>query len=354
MAACDVLKDILPDCELKLIRPIHEFFQSMFNEEEWYGSFLKNGWIKTGNFIARYPGPMIFKFRRKTFERRLVRLLEQEKPDLLISVIPLINSPASFAAKRCKIPFMVITLDADLELWLADMERSRTLDFTITVQTKTPRIEKQIQQKHLSLDCVREVGSPLRKDFFTPKNCPAIRKEWGIPDNKEVIMLLRGSTGSNKMVDYVKSLVTLDRNVHLLVCVGRNTALTRKLSRIKNNGPVTFTVVPFTPKIPDLMAVSNLLITQPSPNVCNEAMYMNLPILVDMTTTCVFWEKATLDWIHLQGSGDTFKRMSQMNKIVIANLDKHKNAQNTAPTKQMHSFNAEIRKIVCEKISNLT
>lgn len=352
MATCDVLSDLFPECEFKFVRPIHDFFQSMFNEEEWYGSFLKNGWIRTGNFIARYPAPIFFKFKRKSFERRLVRFLKQEKPDLLISVIPLINGAAAIAAKRCDVPFMLITLDADLELWLSDMKRCNQLDFTITVQTKTPRIEQQLKDVHISTNCVKEVGRPLRKDFFTSKNCAEIRKEWGVPANKEVIMLMRGSTGSNTMLDYVKRLINLDRKAHLLVCVGRNAELAKKLEKIKCSKSVTFSVVPFTPKIPDLMAISDLLITQPSPNVCNEAMHMNVPILVDMTTSCPFWEKATLDWINLQGTGDVFKRMSQLNKMVESTLDKKK-GQKVLATRKNNSpnFNNEIRKIVAAKIN---
>ena len=57
-------------------------------------------------------------------------------------------------------------------------------------------------------------------------------------------------------------------------------SLKKSLNKIENAGRVTFSVIPFTPKIPELMAVTDLLVTQPSPNVCNEAMHMNIPILL--------------------------------------------------------------------------
>jgi UDP-N-acetylglucosamine:LPS N-acetylglucosamine transferase len=358
-AACETLKDILPDCEIKLVRPIHDFFSRFFDEEEWYGSFLKNGWIRTGNFIARYPGTMFLSFRLTSFQNRFETFLKKEKPDLLISVIPLINYPAIWAAKHCNIPFMLITLDADLELWLSNMQKCQTHNISmnenvvLTVQMKTPLIEKQLEKKHIPNKCIAEVGCPLRKDFFTPKDLPAIRKEWDIPEKKKVIMLMRGSTGSNTMIDYVDELVKIDKPIHLLVCIGRNTSLIHRLNKIKDAGvkskrKVSLSIIQFTPKIPDLMAVSDLLITQPSPNVCNEAMHMKLQILVDMTGPCLFWEKATLDWIKIRGcEGGVLKRMSKLNEMVLNCLNKNKTVKFIQKTSKCDlNFNTEIRKLV--------
>jgi spore coat polysaccharide biosynthesis predicted glycosyltransferase SpsG len=192
----------------------------------------------------------------------------------------------------------------------------------------------------------------LRKDFFTPKDTKAIRKEWDIPDGKKVIMLMRGSTGSDTILDYVYKLIKIDQPLHLLVCIGRNTAIIPKLNslkthELKTDGKVSFSIVPFTPKIPELMAVSDLLITQPSPNVCNEAMHMKLPILVDMTGPCLFWEKATLDWIKIRGyEGGIFKRMSKLNEKVLKCLKKKKKALNKKIYVNNLSFNYEIRKAI--------
>jgi UDP-N-acetylglucosamine:LPS N-acetylglucosamine transferase len=351
MATCSVLKDALPDCEIKLVYPIHDTFVRVLDGEEWYGTLLKHGWIRTTNFIARYPGEMIMRFKSSGIKRQIKKILEQEKPDLLISVIPLINYPAACAAERYGIPFMLITLDADLELWLSNMKKCRkhgflkNNNFVITVQKKTPHIEHQLNRKCIPMSCIHEVGAPLRKDFYTPKDTNAIRKEWNIPAGKKVVMLMRGSTGSDKMIDYVKTLVKNDCSLHLLVCVGRNTQIIPKLNRIKTNERVTFSIVPFTPKIPDLMAISDLLVTQPTPNVCNEAMHMKLPILIDLTSTCLFWETPTIDWIKLRGCGKEFKDMDQLNNLVGEYINKKKTL-NTKTCVPIPYFNTEIHKIV--------
>jgi len=359
MAACSVLKDALPDCEIKLVYPIHDTFSHLLDGEEWYGTLLQHGWIRTTNFIARYPGEMLMRFKSSGLKKDFSKILEQEKPDLLISVIPLINYPAACAAERYGIPFMLITLDADLELWLSNMKKCRkhgflkTNNIVVTVQKKTSRIEQQLNRKCIPLSCVHEVGAPLRKDFYTSKDIATIRKEWNIPANKKVVMLMRGSTGSDKMIEYVKTLVKNDCSLHLLVCVGRNTQIIPKLNRIKQNSRVSFSIVQFTPKIPDLMAISDLLITQPTPNVCNEAMHMKLPILIDLTSTCLFWETPTIDWIKLRGCGKEFKNMNHLNNLVGEYINKKKCfSPNMSPS--IPHFNTEIHKIVMNLIKRPT
>ena len=345
-SACSVLKEILPDCEIKLIYPINDFFRNNpIYSEKRQEDLVKNGWIKTVNFMTRYPGEVFLKLIHKRFQKYFCKLLEKEKPNLLISVIPTINYPASCAAINSKIPFIIITLDADLELWLLNMEKCKKHDFIITVPIKTPHVEKQLSDKHIPTKCIHEVGCPLRKDFFTPKNIETIRKEWNIPYNKKVILLMRGGTGSNVMANYVRELVKLNISTHILIYIGRNTKLISKLNKIKTSKFITFSIVQFTPKIPELMAISDVLITQPSPNACNEAMHMHLPILVDMTSPCLFWEKATLDWITIRGCGESFKHMRQLNNLVLEYFEKKK-IYRTQESNSARNFNTEMHSIV--------
>ncbi|MFA5074534.1 MAG: hypothetical protein WC436_00310 [Candidatus Babeliales bacterium] len=351
MAACSALKNALSDYELKIINPIHDYFKSIIDGEDFYVSMIQNGWIRTWNFLIKYPVPLFFKSIGTSIKKTILQILEQEKPDMLISVIPILNLYASQAAEIYKIPFLIITLDADLTLWLMNMEKNQNKNFILTVETMTENIKKQLDKKNIPESAIREVGFHIRKDFSEPKDFNAIRKDWNIPDNKKIIMLIRGGTGSVKLYRYVKELVKLKKNIHLLVCIGKNTKLKNLLDKIKNSGPVTFSVIPFTNKIPDLMAISDLLITQPSPTVCNEAMFMKLPILVDLSGACLFWEEATIDWIKLKGCGSIFDNMNKLNNLVIKYLNKKESLKNKILMQQERNFDKEISNIVTQMLN---
>ncbi|MCF7799402.1 hypothetical protein K9L05_03585 [Candidatus Babeliales bacterium] len=345
MAACRSLEEALPEFELKIINPIYNYFHKIIDGEVWYDTGLQKGWTRTINFLVRYPAPWAFKLLGKSIQKSLLKILEDEKPDLLISVIPFFDFYALQAAETYKIPFLMIPIDADLTTWLLGMEKSSGKKFTVAVEILTERIKKQLKEKDIPDSYIHEVGYQIRKDFSTPKDIVNIKKEWDIPDNKKIIMLIRGSTGSTKLIKYVEELIKIDQKVHLLVCVGKNVNLIKNLNKIKNNGPVSFSIIPFTSKIPDLMAVSDLIITQPSPNVCKEAIFVKLPILVDMSDTCLFWEEATVDLIKLRGYGDIFTNMNQLNKLVIEFLDK-RDFFKTQEQKSIPNFKEEIHEIV--------
>lgn len=357
MAACATLKKVLPEYDITIVNPFETTLQSLdvvkkitwgkYDCEEFYNSLLQNSWIRFMNFFCHRPAFYLIKRSRKKIERKLYELLQQEKPDLLLSTIPLINYPASCAAQRSNIPFLLVTLDADLTKWLLDLEKITHPNFVLTVGTNTPLISKQLAKKHIAPSSVREIGCPLREDFFEYKNRSAILHDWQLPSNKPIAMLIRGGAGSNKLIEYVKTILKFDEPLHLLVCVGRNEILAQKLNRLRlRKSMVTFSIIPFTTRISDLMSVTDILITQPTPNTCNEAMHFGIPILVDKSSPTLFWEDATLDLIALHGTGAVFKYMRNLNPLI----KKYLGQKCSRPLSSQPLFSDSIRSIVHEML----
>jgi len=353
MITCEALKDTLTDYDINVVYPIDEIFPTFnfiktwsggkANGEQLYVKCVQNQWVHFLNFIVRYPAPWLFHVNRTFYAKKIAEYVQHEKADLLISVVPFFNYSACVAARNNGIPFLLITLDADLGHWLHDFEKCKDDDYMVTVGTSTPLLMKQLTEKHVALHKIRTVGHPLRKGFFQPKDKPAIRAEWNIPNDKFVIMLMRGGTGSTSTVRVVKKLAHMNMPLHLLVCVGKNTSLIEQVKNIKFNTSVSTTIVPYTQKISDLMAVSDVLISQPSPNVCNEAVFSKLPIIIDSVHPTMFWENATIDWIKQNGDGVILKHMSQLPQIIQERYNKRKQAKNFAT---LPRFNTEIKRLI--------
>ncbi len=350
-SACDTLKNALPEHTIKLVAPIRDFFSKKsngsFTGEKWYDSLVQSGWIRFANFIVQCPGVAFLKMHMKHFEQTFYQFLQQEKPDLLISVIPLVNYPAARAAYRCNIPFLLITLDANLYLWLTNLERFKGKfadNATITINCQTPLITSQLKKKKIPLTAVKEIGSPLRNDFFVPKNKKSICSEWNLPTDKPIVMLIRGGMGSNSLLSYVKELQSIDIPLHILACIGKNTKLIPRLNAYKLPQHISLSIIPFTTKISDLMAVSNIMITQPSPNVCNEALHYGIPLLIDRTGPSLFWERATIDWIKQRGNGAVFTRLKDLRPLIKRYIALKTSEQ--IPQEQL--FKKNIRTIVAE------
>lgn len=357
MAACATLKNILVDYDIHLFSPFDNGLKIVktitfgaLNSEDIYNKLLQNGWVGTLNFMARYSTPLIIDLNRKRIKRKIMQVLEKEKPDLLISVIPLLNYPASTVAMKAKIPYLFITLDANLKLWLRDFDRCKDHNFLLTVGMRTPLINKQLKKKKIPPHKIKEVGIALRQDFFEKKDKEKIREEWKIPANKPVLMVMMGGTGTSQLLRYIKQLTQLDIPVHLLACVGRNDSLIAQLNKIKRPDNVTLGVIPFTTRISDLMSVSDIFITRPSPNACNEAMYSGVPIIIDQTVTTLFWERATIDIVKQYGKGGVVKKMKQLNPMVKTFLSQPKPDVKKSGLLDLPRFETSIKTIVQDMI----
>jgi len=235
---------------------------------------------------------------------------------MLISVVPFVNRPAGDAALRCHIPFLLITLDADLTNWLYAIEHCKHPEMLITVGKKTSRIAKQLQEHKIKPEIVKEVGFTIRPDFFESKDKVALKKEWKVPADKPVVLIMMGGAGSQQLINYTKELSNFATPLHLLVCVGHNTAIIKKINKIKHNTKVSIQPIPFTTKVSDLLAMTDVMITKPGPNSCYEAMVVGVPLLVDMTANSLFWERGTIDVINLYGRGTVIRKMKETNRLV--------------------------------------
>lgn len=327
IAASDTLESLLKsDYTIQTVKPLEEILHSVdfikkisgntIDCEQFYNLVLQKGWINLFNFGCRYIWPHLISLNNNKMEKLLTNYFEQAKPDLVISVMPIINLPASNAAQKCKIPYLMITLDYDLTMWKLGMRRAKHENIVITAADRSTQEIFLTKGLPSTVKHIYPFGVPIRKTFFEKRNLIKIKKEWDIPADKPVAMLLMGGAGSSQTYRYFKMLARFPKPIHLLVCMGRNTKIQKKLTRVRCNEWVSYSCIPFTQKIPDLMAVSDLLITKPGPGTVTEAMLMKVPVLLDRTVKSVFWEGKVFDLVNRHGIGKEVRRLSRINDLV--------------------------------------
>src|SRR5207237_3814499 len=90
---------------------------------------------------------------------------------------------------------------------------------------------------------------------------------------------------------FVRELAQIKEPVHLLICIARQEQLRHKIMALKLAPHITMTIIGFTDRISDLMAIADILITKSGSVSVNEALYMNLPMILDATSHLLSWEK---------------------------------------------------------------
>jgi processive 1,2-diacylglycerol beta-glucosyltransferase len=327
MAACQALTETLSDTyEIKVINPFEELLSDLdfvrsvtfkkTDGEGLYNTLLSSGSIGTANILIGNIAPGLVRSKRKKTEKRMLAFLAREKPDFLFSAIPFLNLPAGNVAHKLSIPFLIITLDGDTTNWALGLHKLQHKNFLITVGAPTKDTLSHFTRRGISGSRIKAVGFPIRKDFLEPKDPEKIRAEWLIPNDKFTIMVMMGGAGSTLLHTYAKKLTKMDINAHLLLCAGRNEKLAQKLKNLPCAPGISLTVIPFTKKVADLMAVSNLFITKPGPNSINEAIHMELPMLLDYTQKTLFWERANVTLVTDNQLGDVVGKLKHLEKLV--------------------------------------
>jgi UDP-N-acetylglucosamine:LPS N-acetylglucosamine transferase len=344
IAASNTLQGIVGDeYNFKLVYPINELrIWGVPSCEQVYNSMLRRGWIRSMNFIVRNLVPTIFRSYMGKLERIVSSYITTYQPDLLISVIPFVNFPASEAARKAGVPFLVITTDNDLKNWALEIEKIKHPAFKMTIGADLPTTRGILLKKNVPERSIETIGLPLRPDFMSQKDSKKILQDLNLPSDKEIILIMMGAAGGDTAYEYAKKVGDLDIGVHLVVIAGRNNKLKRQLEKIELSPSNTMTVFGFTDRISDIMAVSDLIITKPGPGTINEAIAMKLPILIDNTDISLFWERANVDFVLKYGVGQKIKKFRQIEELLASYLRDNQVINNTEesfidiPSNQFH------------------
>jgi processive 1,2-diacylglycerol beta-glucosyltransferase len=344
MAASNTLQKLVGDeYDLKMAYPINQLrIWGVPSCEQVYNSMLRSGWVRSMNFIVRNLVPSIFRSYLGKLERIIDSYIKTYKPDLVISVIPFVNFPASEAARKSEVPFLIITTDNDLRNWAFEMEKIKHPHFKVTIGADLPTTRDVLLKKKIPAHAIETIGLPLRPEFMVQKDHKKILEELNLPADKEIVLIMMGGAGGDTAYEYARKVGDLDLGVHLVVIAGRNNKLKKELKQLDLHPSNSLSIFGFTDRISDIMAVSDVIITKPGPGTINEAIAMKLPILIDNTDITLFWERANVDFVLKYGVGQKIKKFRQIKDLLTSYLKDEQVIQNTeksfvdVPANQFH------------------
>lgn len=284
--------------------------------EAIYNYLLANKWYRAINWYYKAGIWFFNTLTHKTSINKIKKYLIQHKPDLVISVNPVTNNLVLQATQSLNIPFLLVPTDLDIQTFIAKIKSPTYLKFRLAIPFETPETSAATQKAEIRPSMVFTTGFVIRPSFFEPKNTTAIKKEFTVPENKPVILLLLGAVGVDKIVTFTQSLAHITSPAHLLICIGKNEALRPQIEAVHMPPHITNTIIGFTDKIADLMAITDLFITKSGSVSVNEAIYMNLPMILDATSPLLRWEAKNHRFIQEKEFGISLTEIEQLPAIV--------------------------------------
>ncbi len=324
--------------------------------ENLYNTLIKNNWIRTTNFLSNKLAPLLFQVKQDLVESLMKEYIQEEKPDLVLSLIPFINYPASEAARKCGIPYLLVTTDNDLTNWVLGLEKVKHPAFKVSVGIDHALTKGLLRSRGIPEESIELTGLPVHPAFSEEKNEQVIKEEIGIPLNKPVVTIMMGGAGGKGAYAYAKELQKVNFPLHVVICTGNNSILYQKMQDLaKLEGDVSFSVLKFMNKVADLMQVSDLLITKPGPGTINEAMQRKLPILVDNTNSTLSWERTNLDFVKRTGLGQVLDSTEEVRKWVplyLRDKEVKKEVLKAYERLETPAFDKNIQKLICSLLSS--
>jgi processive 1,2-diacylglycerol beta-glucosyltransferase len=122
-------------------------------------------------------------------------------------------------------------------------------------------------------------GIPVSRQFLESTDRKTIFSGLGF-DEKPTVLLMGGGLGLGSIKVIFKVLMQSRLDIQIIAVTGNNTKLKRQIEYLSREGCHKVKVCGFTDKIPDFMAVSDILITKPGGLTISEALIKELPMII--------------------------------------------------------------------------
>lgn len=281
------IKENYPDAETMLVdcieyinKHLNKLFVDAYNEAAkkvpwaWKTAYhLSNDGLLTSMAVTT---------SNKLFSIKLNTLLQEFKPDLIISTHPFGTQMCGILKKKEKINCKLATILTDFHIhgqWLIFHEYCDYF-FVSNNQMKLDMIEYGVDSEKIHVSGI-PVSSRFKEDFDREKIC----REFDLDSNKETVLFFVGGEfglGNKTTIMVFKALIRLFPNLQVVAISGKNEKMKKKLNKIVETTESIdrIKVLEYTNKVPELMSISSYVITKPGGLTSTESLTSHLPMVI--------------------------------------------------------------------------
>ena len=213
---------------------------------------------------------------------KLLKLLREKNPDLIISTHPFGSQMCSYLKRKQKITSKIATIMTDFaphDQWLVGSEYT---DYYFVAHNK---MKQYLISKNIDENKIFDTGIPISNRFLLNYNKNDILSELNFTPNKKTVLFFGGGEfglGKTKSVEIFECFVKLFPNIQIIAVAGKNekmkTAFSKIVEQEKRNDSIR--VLEFTNKVPEFMSVSDLVVTKPGGLTTSESLASKLPMVI--------------------------------------------------------------------------
>lgn len=274
------------DCETKIVDCI-EYINKFFNKisvktYDHLSMKVPWAWKRVYYDSEKWPIKNISKGANQLFSIKLYKLISNYNPDIIISTHFFPSQMCCVLKKKGKINCKLATVLTDYAphgQWLIYHEY---VDYFFVAHKG---MISYLTQNGVEENKIFATGIPLSNKFLQNYNKENILKEFNLKPGKTTVLFFAG--GSSHLArgtssDIFKSFISLFPNIQMLTITGKSEKLKKEFDELVmyNHKEDSIKVLNFTNQVPQLMSVSDLVITKPGGLTTTESLASGLPIII--------------------------------------------------------------------------
>ena len=216
----------------------------------------------------------------KIMSIKLYKLFEEFKPDIVISTHPFGSQMTAYLKSKGKTNCILASVMTDFvshDQWLVGHE------YMDHIFVSHEGMKKDIISKGIKASKIHATGIPLSNRFLEHFDRKKIKSSFDLDINKKTILFFGGGEfglGKDKTLKILKAFIDNIKDEYQIIAIsGKNAKMQEKFTELVGDNP-NVQVYGFTNEVPELMSISDLVVTKPGGLTITESLASGLPIVV--------------------------------------------------------------------------
>ena len=218
----------------------------------------------------------------KVLSIKLNKLLQDFQPDIVVSTHPFGTQMCAYLKKQRKLNCKIATVMTDYaphDQWL---ELNEYVDY---YSVSHEEMKRQLNEKGIPKEKIFATGIPLSNKFLLRYDKPDILKSFGLSPERKTVLFFGGGEfglGKSKTLKIFKTFVENNNNIQIVAISGKNEKMKENFEHLVTelDKQDYVKVLSYTDKVPELMSISDLVVTKPGGLTTTESLACGLPIVV--------------------------------------------------------------------------
>ena len=219
---------------------------------------------------------------QKLLAIKLNKLLQEYQPDLIISTHPFSSQMCAILKRKKKINSKIATIITDYAPHGQWLMYPAYIDFFFVAHEG---MKQDLLKRGIKENQIKVTGIPLSNRFLANYNKEKILSDFNLLPNKKTVLFFAGGEqgfGKDKVFAILKTLIEKFPYIQIIAISGKNEKMKRQFDNLvsETDSIDNVKVLKYTNKIPELMSISDLVITKPGGLTTTESLASGLPIIV--------------------------------------------------------------------------